>query len=671
MKPGRRSRFVPLSLAVLVAAAVCITPSATQIQTLLSSSQDLWAGFPDGIRVSADGAFLPSGAFTKGAGLGALPLCSASAGGSVYVGTAPSGDLLKYADGTVTVAHHFDEPLITALAVLKDGAILVGTSTPAKVFRYEPGSGKTTLVASLKAQYVWALLARKGSVLAATGNPGDVFRIDASGGLRTVLHTDAHHIRSLVEWKDKVWAGSSSPASLYAIGDAGAVCAATLDGEEIAAMGPDGDDLLLAVNAKASAAPSGKNGQGDGNDGSSALYIMKAGGTPEHLRSFGAAASSVLSTPEGCTVGLIDGRLLEVRGRDVFLSAHWDGSPVTSLARVSGKEAVLTGAPSAIYLGGGPDNHVFVSLVADMGSPSELGRTVVTGKGAQLFLRSGNTPKPGDFWSPWKPAAQAASLPPAQYAQWKLVLSDGGRAALVSVAYRPENRPPVFASAQVDPPGKVYVRSVSQLGDHLVREIHEKDSPFPALAEAPSSSSPPQTYYLAGYRMVTWKVSDPDGDDVRVTVQFRPSHEAAWFDLAKNVSDPYYVFNAQGLPDGTYRMRLIASDAASNPEGGAAATTLDLPVFVVDNTPPTVKVAEKAPGRLEVVVTDNTAVQTTRASVDGEPWRVLEPTSGTAGAGRRTYAFDYPVKGAHWIVIQAVDPYRNETTRGYLARPGR
>lgn len=671
MKPGRRSRFVPFSLAVLVAAAVCITPSATQIQTLLSSSQNLWAGFPDGIRVSADGAFLPSGAFTKGADLGALPLCSASVGGSVYVGSAPSGDLLKYGDGAVTVAHHFDAPLITALAAMKDGTILVGTSTPAKVYRYEPASGKATLVASLKAQYVWALLPGDGAVMAATGNPGDVFRIDAKGGIRTVLHTEAHHIRSLVEWKGKVWAGSSSPASLYVIGGKAAVCAATLDGEEIAAMGTDGDELLLAVNAKASSAPTDKNGKGAGNDGSSALYIMKAGGTPEHLRSFGAAASSVLSASGGCTVGLIDGRLLTVRGRSIFLSAHWEGSPVTTLARVSGKEAVLTGAPSAIYLGGGRGAHAYVSPVADMQSPSTLGRTVVTGEGAQLFLRSGNTPKPGDFWSSWKPAAEAASLPPAQYAQWKLVLSDGGSAALVSVAYRPENRPPVFASAQVDPPGKVYVRSISQLGDHLVREIHEKDSPFPALAEAPSSSSPPQTYYLAGYRMVTWKVSDPDGDDVRVTVQFRPSQEASWFDLAKNVSDPYYVFDAQGLPDGTYRMRLIASDAASNPEGAAAATTLDLPAFVVDNTPPDVKVTQKAPGRLEVVVTDNTAVQTTRVSVDGKPWQVLEPSGGTAGAGRRTYTFDYPAKGAHWIVFQAVDPYRNETTRGYLAQPGR
>ncbi len=666
MKPGRRSRFVPLSLAVLLAAA-CIMTSATQTQTLLSSSQDLWSGYPDGVRVSIEGALLPSSAFEKGADLSALPLCAVAADGAVYAGTAPSGDLLTFRDGAVTVAHHFQEPLITALTVLKNGDLLVGTSTPAKVYRYVPSTGQATVLASLKADYVWALLPEARGVLAAAGNPGAVYRIGPGGEVHEVLHTDAHHVRCLVNWRGRVWAGTSSPAAIYAIGEKGNVCAATLNGEEIPAMGTDGKDLLLAVNTKASAAPASKDGKGSGNGGGSTLYIMKPGMTPTYLKSFDAAVSSILSTPDGCSVGLVDGRLVEVRGSGLFLAAHWDGSPVATIASASGGQAVFTGAPAAIYLSGNATSHAYVSPVLDLKAPSTLGRTEVTGGDhARIFLRSGNTTKPGEFWSPWKPAEDARDLPPAQYAQWKLEMGGGKPARLVSVTYLPENRPPVFASAEIDSPGKIYARSVSQLGDHLVREIHQKDSPFPTLAESPSPSAPPQTYYLAGYRMVTWKVTDPDGDDVRVTVQFKPEKAGAWYDLAKDVSDSYFVFDAQGLPDGIYRMRLIASDAPSNPEGRAGSATIELPVFVIDNTPPSLDVSLAAPGKLKVVATDNTAVQSVRASVDGGPWQVLTAVRGTEGAGRRTYLFEYTVKGAHWVLFQAVDPYRNETTRGWL-----
>ncbi len=446
-----------------------------------------------------------------------------------------------------------------------------------------------------------------------------------------------------MDWRGRVWAGTSSPASLYAIGEKGNVCAATLSGEEIPAIGSDGKDLLLAVNAKASAAPSDKNGKGAGNDGGSTLYIMKPGMTPAYLESFDAAASSILSTPDGCSVGLVDGRLVEVRGSGLFLAAHWDGSPVTTMASISGGQAVLTGAPAAIYLSGKATSHAYVSPVLDLKTPSTLGRTEVTGGDhARIFLRSGNTPKPGEFWSPWKPAEEAHDLPPAQYAQWKLVTGGGEPARLVSLTYLPENRPPIFASAEIDSPGKIYARSVSQLGDHLVREIHQKDSPFPTLAESPSQSAPPQTYYLAGYRMVTWKVTDPDGDDVRVTVQFKPEKGGAWYDLGKNVTDPYFVFDAQGLPDGTYRMRLVASDAPSNPEGRAETATMDLPAFVIDNTPPSLDVAPIAPGKLKVVVADNTAVQSARASVDGGPWQVLTGCGRNRGRRQADVPFRLP-----------------------------
>jgi hypothetical protein len=215
------------------------------------------------------------------------------------------------------------------------------------------------------------------------------------------------------------------------------------------------------------------------------------------------------------------------------------------------------------------------------------------------------------------------------------------------------------------------VRLPSQLGDRLVREVHEKDSVFPGLAQSPSQDTPPQTYYLQGYRMATWKTEDPDGDDVRVTAEFRPEGGKAWYTLAERVSDGYYVFDARALPDGTYRMRLTASDGASNPEGEATETVQELPDFQVDNTPPRLVLSNATPGKLRVTATDNTAVLSVRASVDGAPWQVVTPGAWVPGGQKMETAVEYPAAGAHWITVQAADPFRNLAVEAWLAGEGK
>jgi hypothetical protein len=207
----------------------------------------------------------------------------------------------------------------------------------------------------------------------------------------------------------------------------------------------------------------------------------------------------------------------------------------------------------------------------------------------------------------------------------------------------------------------------SQLGDHLVREVHEKDAAFPGLAQSLSPDAPPQTYYLQGFRMVTWKAEDPDGDRVRVTAQFRPPSGAAWFTLAERISDPYYVFDARSLPDGVYRLRLTADDASSNPEGESERSVLELPDFAVDNTPPSLALSAAGAGKLAVSAEDATAVQAVRYSVDGEPWSALSPPGWTPGSMKFSAELAIPPGGPHWITVEAVDPFRNRTAKAWLA----
>lgn len=661
MKDGRRT--VAATLFALAAVLPCAPAAATQTRTILSSSMDLAQGFPEGVRVSSDGVFRPGVAFAKAADLSGTPLCVLRQGDTFWVGTGPSGDLLKVQGGKAIVAFHFQEPLVTALASSADGSLLVGTSTPAKVYRFNTATSKADVVAELKADFTWALLPDGKGFLAATGSPGRLLQVLTGAEPKVLLDGQAQHVRCLLRQGGELWAGTSSPASLYRMDPSGAFLAASLKQEEVVGLASSGDALIAAVNEKAGQGPTGpKDGKPQGG---SALMILRPGRAPEEVETFNAPVTGFAADGDACWAGLADGRLFACRSRAVDFEGRWDGSALLPCAG-DHSPAVLTAGPGALYLPSAGSALAFLSPAVDCGAPSLLGRAEVAGTGAKLQVRAGNSAKPSEFWSGWVAADQAQSLPPSQYAQWKLLLDPAGTARLVSLAYRPANRPPVFEGGKVCAPGEVYVRMPSQLGDHLVREVHEKDSVFPGLAQGPAQDSPPQTYFLQGFRMVSWKVEDPDGDDVTVKVEIRPEGSRSWLTLASRVTDPYYVFDARTLPGGRYAVRLTADDGPSNQEGDASSAVLDLPVFEIDNEAPRVVLTPAGPGKLTVTATDNSSVQAVRASVDGEPWRVVAPLSGAPGAARVECRVDYPAEGVHWIAVQAVDPYRNEATVGTI-----
>ena len=660
----RHSKLGARSLLTALLLTATLALGATQTKVLLSSSQNLANGFPDGVRASEDSVFVEGPAFARSAELPALPLCATRDGSVLWVGTAPSGDLIKVEGGKASVAHHFAEPLVTALALLPGGRLLVGTSTPAKVYRFDAATGDAVLLVEPKADYVWALLPESGSFLAATGTPGKILRIPEKGELAVVLDPSASHVRCLAKEGSRLWAGTSSPAMVYRIEGNSAFLSASLKQEEVAAIVPTAKGLYVAANEKSDTAPASKGAKPAGNG---FLFFLRDGQVPEEAESFPTPILCAAAQGDGCLVGLGDGRLCASARRKLSLLANWDGGSASVLLPSQVGLEVLTVGPNALFGPAEASPPAYVSPVADLSAPAKIGRCELMGRGGQLFVRAGNAAKPGPFWSAWVPAEKAQGLPAAQYAQWKLELAPGAEVRGVSVAYRCENRPPVFKSAEVRPPGEVFVRMPGQLGDHLVREVHEKDSAFPGLAVSPASDAPPQTYYLQGFRMVSWKVEDTDGDEVRVTVQFQPTGSKSWYKLAENVSDPFYVFDCRSMPDGTYRLRLTADDTLSNPEGEAAKTAFDLADFTVDNTPPRLTLKPLAPGRLLVNAEDGTAVQAVRFSLDGKPWKTLAPRGWIPGGTKLEAEVAYPAAGDHWITVEATDPYRNQASAAWLS----
>lgn len=663
-----------VALALLLASSLAL--QATQSRVLPSSAQDLWKGTPAGVQVTQNGTLEPGQAWSLAAEFSATPLCALSAGEATFIGTGPSGELWKIASGKPTLLHRFSEPLVTAMAEGVRGKLLVATSGPAKLYEVDPTSGEASLLADLKAQYGWAVAVSGQDVYAATGIPGTLQRLIPGGASETLATPGAAHVRCLAVDGGRLYFGTASPASLLVSDGRSVRRIASFEQEEIVSMAAGTKGLFFALNEKLGA-PSAPPPQGaeagtgsEARQGRGLLYRMERGGIPVRAEAFASAVLSAAWSEGSCWVGTQDGCLFEVSPQGMRLTAKWDKRPLAALLSSSGKApSVITASSGALWAPGASGSHTFDSPVADGGAPSRATSLEGFGEGAfALSLRCGDGPEPDTYWSPWLPAKDLASLPPGRYFQWRAQLPPaGGNVNGVRLVYRPVNRPPFLESVVLAPPGEIAVRGMDQLGDRLVHELHARQSAFPTLAQSmPSEGGGLSTYYLQGFRMATFKANDPDGDALRADLFLRPEGEMRWFPLAQGVETPFYVFESRLLPEGRYSLKVVVRDSDGNSEGESLSTEREVPLFLVDNTPPSLVEKVRSATSITVTITDGDAVRAARYSVDGGLWSSTSVTAGSFGSRAVTVEIPTGGKGPRWVALEATDLHGNCATKGWL-----
>ena len=149
----------------------------------------------------------------------------------------------------------FEEPVVMAGARQTDGALIVGTGHPARLYRVL-GSEKE-LLAEVPAEQITSLVVRDdGSIVLATVAPGIVFEW-ADGVLREVGRLAEGGIWDLAEFSGRVIAAAGPPATLYRLTDRGlerwkelpdihARCLELGDGRLL--VGTSGKGLILSVD---------------------------------------------------------------------------------------------------------------------------------------------------------------------------------------------------------------------------------------------------------------------------------------------------------------------------------------------------------------------------------------------------------------------------------------
>ena len=87
---------------------------------------------------------------------------------------------------------------------------------------------------------------------------------------------------------------------------------------------------------------------------------------------------------------------------------------------------------------------------------------------------------------------------------------------------------------------------------------------------------------------VRWAAHDDDGDELTYSLYLRGDGETVWRLLKDKITDKAYSFDATLIPDGGYRIKVVASDAPSHTPSDALTGEKVSDRFEIDTTPPVV-----------------------------------------------------------------------------------
>lgn len=637
-------------------------------------------------------------------------------------------------DGKQTILFTTKDLSVQALTVGPDGNLYAATLPSGKVFRIDPSAAKpldeTTAplvfdpaAVETHPKYVWALAFDKQDRLyVAAGAPGGIYRIalhrgEAGAKPELFFRSDEPHIRSLLFLPNgDLLAGSDGSGLIYRVGADGKGFVVFEAGKrEITSMalGPQGQVYLAGVGEKGkdtSLPPLAVTSTGATPAGvpvgSVTITVVQPGSTQ--------AVTNNTNVPDGSEVYLLPaspadaprriwadheevvyalhatakgvlgatgnhGRIFLLHDDGTYADiAHTQAAQAIDLATLSDGSTLVGTANSGKLFALGRETKAtpatLTSDVFDASGASLWGRAelIANGAGYTLETRVGNLENPLRGWSDWKPyAATDATLSqqPARYAQWRLTLPPGGPAVhSVALNYLPANAAPVVDEVTVAPGARVNAASVAQPQPAQISIYFPSQGAVnadPNSAQTPLSAMKDKTGTT-----VRWAAHDDNGDDLTFDLYYQAIGDPSWRLLKSGLTDRYYTFDTNQLPDGPYRMRVVASDAPSHPTGMALTDDRVSDLFQIDTETPSVAslTAQLTGNSIHVVATatdSKTPIAHAAYSLDAGPWQYVEPVGRLSDASQEHYDFQAPLPkdaqpAPHTLTLRVFDRFDNE-----------
>lgn len=646
---------------------------------------------------------------------------------NVYAGTSPDGKVYKIApDGKPSEFFNPQAKYIWALVAAPDGTLYVGTGDRGRIYRVSP-AGQGSLLFDTRQMHVMSLaLGTDGALIAGSAPNGLLYRISPQGKAFVLYDAPLAEIHSVAIAPDGAILASAmaagAPKPTLGVGTGVGVVAGgpaapmtiTIQASEDSPKDKEDKQKFdrdknkeareAAEKAAAVAAVTPPLPAVDFTTGTrSAIYRVAADHTVETLwSSRDESAYDVLPSPGGALFSTDErGRIYSVDDRkQVTLLVSTNEEETTRLLRRGDHVLAATANLGKLFqLDTAPGSSGwYESPIKDTRSISRWGKLhwraqMEAGAEIQFFVRSGNSPNPDPTWSEWAQTTPVKSAggrpdlfdeqidsPAARYVQWKANFkSSGGRSATleeVSVAYLPQNRAPIIQSVSVTPAAAAgRSRSADSAAatpgiggtEPMVVVVDDtgatKNITNPA---SPVSSEPPRSGAAQPTITISWQAEDPDGDSLTFDVYIRGEGESRWRLLKDDVRQSRYQPDPDTLPDGKYQVRVVASDAEANPPGSArTAEQLSAP-FLIDNTPPVVRVLKQertaAAAEVRFEVADAASVlRRAEYSLDAGPWTPVYSEDGIVDSRLETFLIrlDRLQPGEHVIVLRAYDMGNN------------
>ena len=175
--------------------------------------------------------------------------------------------------------------------------------------------------------------------------------------------------------------------------------------------------------------------------------------------------------------------------------------------------------------------------------------------------------------------------------------------------------------------------------------------------------------YQKNLQTFVWRADDENDDELVYDALYRREGETEWTPLRRGIDEPIFVWDTTTVPNGTYFVRIVASDSPSNSSDTALAGERDSAAFQIDHTPPAIAVSgvRVNGGRTTVsfVVTDaDSPIARVEYSRDGGlRWTAVFPVDGIADSKSERYELTLDgTLGDSGITIRASDSMNNADT---------
>src|SRR6201996_196251 len=701
-------RVLAACLLALILPPHAVQAQATRLWAQ-SRYEEFEKGQPEGVAIASPG-YLEAGPTLKSVLLTPSTYIWGVASdkqGNAYVATGSPATVLKVTPaGASTKLFSTKDLTVQTVRVGPDGSVYAATVPGGKVYRIKPGQSdldETTAAvvfdaASVhsansakqeQAHYIWDLaFDSQGALYVATGGPATIYRVDVSTDkphAETYFESDEQHIRCMLfEPNGNLIAGSDGGGLVYRIGkDRKGLVIYNAPKREITALAESADGRLYVASVgektKSTLPPLPVQGvavatatitiitpgsvQASNSNGlipeGSQIDELSPQGAPRKLwASREDVVYALRSTPQGLLVATGN------RGR--IYRVQEDGTYLDLARAATGQATAFAPAPDGLYVATSNTGRLYklanqpaaqgtyLSDVLDSGVFSRFGRMEVNADGSagsyEIFARSGNVENPERNWSDWRkitPDAGSSGVPAARFVQWKAVLTPGSRIDSVGINYLPVNIAPVVDEIAVEPGARAN-QPPPPSGQPQQVTIN-----LPSAQNAVSYNQDPSTAPLTAVRDRTavtarWSAHDDNGDELVFDVYVRGDGEKNWRLLRSRVSERFYSFDSIRIPDGGYRVRVVASDAPAHVLGDALSGERESDHFIIDTTPP---VLTGLQGSLQsgvlhgsFVATDATSpIARAEYSLDAGRWQFLEPVGKLSDFLSEHYYFSIPL----------------------------